>query len=408
MNGLRDSGFATLSSRRAVDHARRIYSLYDAGDERLARYETNAEHSYDRAMRERTYAWFDRWLKGLSPAAAEAGSREADTWVEAEEDDTLRVWGPFGAGAAPADALTLDGYYASLTAPEGPPASALEPDPGPDSGPELRPGPADLRRRIVDDLFGGWPARTPLAPTTVDTIRRQDCAVEMVVYWSEDGVPVPALLFRPRAEGDEGEPGRRRPAAVYTSGAGKARAPELRAVHEAVRAGAIVLAVDYRGQGETAGTGQTEGEMPAAERGIMLHRPLFAGRVWDVLRGVEYLAGRPDVDPEAVYVWGERETAPLALHAAALDERVAGAACLDLPETYRGEAGHPVTLAPWMVVPGLLALADVPDLLALVRPRPCVTGSTSAAADLVPGLLGLTTPPRAGPAPPKSDLRPET
>ena len=119
MNGLRDSGFATLSSRRAVDHARRIYDLYEpdgapSGEARLARFETNAEHSYDRPMRERAYAWFDQWLKGLSAEEAAATSGEADTWVEAEEDDTLRVWGPFGAGAVPADALTVSSYYTSL------------------------------------------------------------------------------------------------------------------------------------------------------------------------------------------------------------------------------------------------------------------------------------------------------
>ena len=94
-----------------------------------------------------------------------------------------------------------------------------------------------------------------------------------------------------------------------------------------------------------------------------------------MLQGVAYLAARPDVDPDAVYVWGERETALLALHAAALDERVAGAACLALPETYRGAPGQTVTLEPWLVVPGLLAVADVADLRALVSPRPCLTGN---------------------------------
>jgi dienelactone hydrolase len=380
MNGMRDGGFATLSSRRAVDHARRIYSLYADGDARLARYEANVEHSYDRAMREQTYAWFDRWLKGLSAAAAAAGSAEADTWVEAEEDDTLRVWGPFGAGAAggrPADALTLDGYYAARAADVAPPAGETSP--------------ADRRRRIVDDLFGGWPQPSPLAPETVDTLTRSDCAVEVLVYWSEDGVPVPALLFRATGSPDGGaSTAERRPAVVYASAAGKARAAELRAIHEAVRAGTIVLAIDYRGQGETAGSGQTEGELAAVERGIMMHRPLFAGRVWDVLQGVAYLAARPDVDPDAVYVWGERETALLALHAAALDERVAGAACLALPETYRGAPDQTVTLEPWLVVPGLLAVADVADLRALVSPRPCLTGNPAEAADLIPRLTTST------------------
>jgi dienelactone hydrolase len=117
MNGMRDGGFSTLAARRAVDRTRRIYGLYDGGPDRLAFYETNAEHGYERAMRERAYAWFDQWLQGYSAAEALARSGEADTWVEAEEDDTLRVWGPGGAGRVPPDASTLDDYYASLTAP---------------------------------------------------------------------------------------------------------------------------------------------------------------------------------------------------------------------------------------------------------------------------------------------------
>lgn len=372
MNGLRDAGFPTLSARRALDHTRRIYSLYDGSDDHLALYETNVEHSYDRAMRERTYAWFDQWLQHLAPADARHRAREADTWVEAEEDDTLRVWGPLGAGTVPADAHTLDTYYAAITGDR----QAHDP------APQRSTPPLDLRRRIVDDLFGGWPARAPLPVEAVDTITRADCAIELLAYWSEDGVPVPSLLFRPLPA-----PQSPAPAIVYTTPAGKARAPELRAVHETVRAGTIVLAIDYRGQGETAGSGGTEGELPAVERGILLHRPVFAGRVWDVLRGVEYLASRPDVDPRAVYVWGEADAALLALHAAALDERVAGAACLGLPESYRASADNAaVTLDPWLVVPGLLAIADVADLQDLIAPRPCVTGTPSAAAEIVPRL----------------------
>ena len=45
-----------------------------------------------------------------------------------------------------------------------------------------------------------------------------------------------------------------------------------------------------------------------------------------------------------------------------------------------------MSLAPWLVVPGLLALADVPQIEALVAPRTCVHGAPAAAAELVPGL----------------------
>jgi cephalosporin-C deacetylase-like acetyl esterase len=374
MNGMRDAGFSTLSARQAYDRAQRIYGLYEGGRERLALYETNVEHSYDRFMRERAYAWFDQWLQGMSPEEAADRSREADTWVEAEEDDTLRVWGPHGAGSVPDGAHTMSTYYAEVcNAIPGKPESET----GTDAG--------AVRRRIIEDAFGGWPERGPLSAEVVDTIERSDCAIELLTYWSEEGVPIPALLFRPLPA-----PAGRMPAVVYTSATGKGRAPELRAVHEVVRAGAAVLAIDTRGQGETAGAGGSQGEMPAVERGLLLHRPLFGGRVWDVVRGVEYLASRPEIDPAAVYVWGEGDAALLALHAAALDEVVAGAACLGLPASYRAPAdGSPVTLAPWLVVPGLLAIADVPDLAALVAPRPCITGSPSAAAEQVPGLVAM-------------------
>lgn len=123
-------------------------------------------------------------------------------------------------------------------------------------------------------------------------------------------------------------------------------------------------------------------------RGILLHRPLFAGRVWDVLRGVEYLRTRPQVDPGRVYVWGEEAAALLALHAAALDEAIAGAACIGLPASYRAPSdGRDVELADWLVVPGLLRIADVPALRALVAPRPCRVGTMAGAAELVAELV---------------------
>jgi dienelactone hydrolase len=244
------------------------------------------------------------------------------------------------------------------------------------------PAVAGLRQRIITEGFGGWPLPAPMRVEVVGTVERSDCLIERLAYWSEDDVPVPALLFRPRSSVPERIPG-----VVYLSPTGKARAPELRAVHEVLRAGAAVLAIDTRGQGETAGSGGSQGELPAVERGIMLNRPLFGGRVWDVVQGVRYLRTRAEIDPAKVSVWGEGDAALLALHAAALAEEVAGAACLGLPSSYRArDGGAPVTLAPWLVVPGLLSLADVPDLQALVAPRPVLTGSPATAAEQVPRL----------------------
>ena len=279
---------------------------------RLARFETNAEHSYDRPMRERAYAWFDQWLKGRSPEAAAAGCGEADTWVEAEEDDTLRVWGPFGSrrgrpGGRPHPGRLLRRRTA---------AAAGE-------APGRRRRREDLRRRIVDGLFGGWPERHPPAPRrrwTPSSARTapsrcwstgartaspsppsssarlggspgtaRDARTPRARPWStparpaRPGPPSCAPSTRPSAPGS--------PSSPSTTGA-RARRP---------------------------GRGRRKGSYRPWSEGSCSTGPSSPGRVWDVLRGAEYLAGRPDVDPQAVSVWGERETALLALHAAALD-----------------------------------------------------------------------------------------
>jgi cephalosporin-C deacetylase-like acetyl esterase len=367
MNGMRDSGFSTLSARQAFDQTRRIFELFPGGADRVALYETNVEHSYDRTMRERAYAWFDQWLQGRSPEDAAARSREADTWVEAEEDDTLCVWSP---GGIPRDAHTVNSLYAELS-------TAVPRHPA---------GDADAFRRSLRGLLGPRWSETPSdwatpAVEVVGAVEREDCTIQRLVYWSDEGVPVPALLFQPKSHVDVKKPG-----LVYTNPAGKARAPELRAVHEAVRAGAVVLSIDYRGQGETAGTGN-QGELPAVERGLMLGQPLFGGRLRDLLQAVTFLASLPNVDPKRIFVWGERDAALLALWAAALDPRIAGAALFDLPESYAGKPDSPVTMAPWLAVPGVLSTADVPDLLRLVAPRALVTGGSGTAAEQIPKLV---------------------
>ncbi len=133
-----------------------------------------------------------------------------------------------------------------------------------------------------------------------------------------------------------------------------------------------MLALDLRGLGETAPaeTSKRPGyfgvDFREAYLALHLDRPLLGQRVSDLLAVRERVAGKNEV--EAV---GAGKGGPIVLHAAALDRRIAGvrlersllswtAVC----ETPRGR--DQLT----GVVPGALALYDLPDLAALLAPRP--------------------------------------
>ena len=293
----------------------------------------------------------------MPTAGSIAGSRtpsvkgpvdEGEVWVEPEEADTLCLW---AAGEHPLGALTCATFSAVLSGtPRAPVAT----------------GDA-LRRAIVERVFGGLPPRTPLESQHVETIERAECRIDKLVIHSEPDILLPALLLRPRqAVGPT-------PAIVLLSPSGKARAVQRRDVLECLRAGWSVLAIDYRGAGETA-AGEN-GERFALIRSLKTSRHLFGLRVWDTLRAVEYLREQEDVQPDRVVVWGEREGALLALYAGALDTRLAGVMA-DYPmASYRGgqDGAHAAWLFPWRV----LDVCDVPDVAALVAPRPLVLANAT-------------------------------
>jgi uncharacterized protein len=80
-----------------------------------------------------------------------------------------------------------------------------------------------------------------------------------------------------------------------------------------VRAGLVVLAIDYRTIGSS--EGQPRGQW-FPER-----------QVEDVRAGVSYLRTRAEVDPERIGVWGHSTGAGVAIVAGALDRRIQAVAC---------------------------------------------------------------------------------
>jgi fermentation-respiration switch protein FrsA (DUF1100 family) len=191
-------------------------------------------------------------------------------------------------------------------------------------------------------------------------VGRDGYRIEKLVLETEPGIEVPALVFIPAA----GAPPK--PAVLYLHSGGKqidgAPGGDMEAL---VRTGRIVMAIDPRGWGESAGSGRS-----TVMRAILLGKTLLGMQLTDTLSAFSYLASRPDVDAARVSVFGKKNGGVLALLAAAMEPRIERAAveravvsylAIARARQHEGLAG--------VIVPGVLRVFDLPDLTRAIAPR---------------------------------------
>ncbi|MCX5682951.1 MAG: acetylxylan esterase [Planctomycetota bacterium] len=201
------------------------------------------------------------------------------------------------------------------------------------------------------------------------TLNREGYAVEKLIIERTDEVPVPALLFLPEKRAGK------LPAVLYVSGRGKAAdAAPGGAIEKLVKAGRAVLAIDVRGVGETAAAtpkAYWSKEYPIAYLALHLARPLLGQRVEDTLAALDVLAARPETNPNNIEIVGVEAGGPIALHAAALDDRLREVTLVRSIESWMDVVAeqHPKQQLQ-QVVPAALTRYDLPDLVRAIAPRP--------------------------------------
>jgi pimeloyl-ACP methyl ester carboxylesterase len=204
-------------------------------------------------------------------------------------------------------------------------------------------------------------------------IQRDGYRIEKMIYDSEPGILVPALLFVPRSEG-------RKPAIIYVHGDGKAAgAGPGGEVEQLVHRGFVVLTIDARGMGETRPlpnedqsreTYRLFGHYDSAMTALLVGKTLVGMRAEDVSRGVDLLFSRPEVDRERVYGFGVGSGALVRLHAAVADSRIKQLALEGMLESYESVVTHRLHRDVFeSVVRGVLKAYDLPDLVATLPPR---------------------------------------
>ncbi|HEY3185338.1 MAG TPA: hypothetical protein VGJ77_21020, partial [Gaiellaceae bacterium] len=220
------------------------------------------------------------------------------------------------------------------------------------------------RRPATPDVFGPFPEPGPIATIVENRVPYDGGYAERLSFASEPGVRLDAVLVLPDAWDDDAPP-----VVVLLDAGGKAAALDSPEAAVARAAGCALLAPDLRGTGESACA-----EWETATTAFMLDRDLLNQRIWDTRRAVETIWRRAvvgqQVDRAQIAVWGRGSFGLVALAAAAVDERVAGAGTSEFVRSLE-ELLVPLPHATPMVYRyRLLEQLDVAELEALIRPRP--------------------------------------
>ena len=353
--------------------AREVYGQHNASD-RFKEVVVVGPHGDAQPYRELAYGWFAHFLKGAGTAAAipEGPLRPIEDIRSAKA--ALAAWPD---GQRPADFLGPTAYtnraIAALVAKlPAPPARAED---------ARRLG--ERLRHDVGVLLGVVPSRQNMRFSKAGDLEVEGATAAKYVVEPESGALVHMLVFKPLA-------------AVKPSGnlhvllapqgvrstAGSAERKRLAAT------GSWVVCADLRGMGSTFSTqGAYVGlhDQPLCVGAIKLGETVAGWWTIDLLavvKAARQIAGQP----VKVIVRGRRETALVAILAASQTQSIDAVEAEEILASYHSPAGYGLpsvyddtrgryakfggygSMVP--CIPGILKLADIPQLVSLVCPRP--------------------------------------
>ncbi len=234
------------------------------------------------------------------------------------------------------------------------------------------------KRRQLTRLLGGFPSREPLNAQVVRRKEEPDRIVEWITYESEPGETVPAIMLIPR---------HRTPplpavlchhqhAGQYDLGksevVGWAGNPQQAYAAELCARGYITLAPDVVGFEERA---HPRLSGPEFER-FLSHELLLKGLtlqsklVWDIMRAVDYLQSREEVDPKRIGLVGHSLGGAQTWWAMSMEPRITAGVSSCGTTTYAAVLAAEQYHYYGFYVPGILKWGDIPDIVSMIAPRP--------------------------------------
>lgn len=235
---------------------------------------------------------------------------------------------------------------------------------------------SELRGRLCDIM-----AIPSTWNRTIQPIIRHESATDIytmdrVEFEAEPGQIVPGYLLRPKV----GQPPfpvmiclqGHSPGMHISIGRGKTK-QEIALIQggrdiaiQAVRHGWTALAIEQRAFGERTIEGVSCGDV--ALRELLKGRPLTGQRVFDVVRAVDFIATQPDLDAARIGCMGNSAGGTISFYAACVDDRIRLAVVSCSFGTFESTWLYKRHCA-CGYLPGLLKVADMPDLAGLIAPR---------------------------------------
>ncbi|HCU38175.1 MAG TPA: acetylxylan esterase [Armatimonadetes bacterium] len=242
-----------------------------------------------------------------------------------------------------------------------------------------------LKRKVWELLGGMNDPRCELQPEVVERKQMDGYTRERVIYSSRREMLVPSYVLIP----DGAEPNSALPAVVAISGHGHGKDdlvgldakgnPRTEPSYQndfaiqMVHRGFVVIAPEQLGFGERRdpwdireGVG---GSCQQHSMAAMLFGRTNSGmRVYDTMRAIDYLQGRPEVDPKRIGCLGISGGGLVTLFSAAMDERIKACLVTGYFNMFRDcivPIGHCVD----NYIPSILRYAEMPDIASLVAPR---------------------------------------
>lgn len=194
--------------------------------------------------------------------------------------------------------------------------------------------------------------------------------IEKLIITRSGEVPIPALLFKPNRLNN-----RSTPAVIYASGDGKASSasPDGKCSQLAAE-GRLVLSVDLRGFGETRDGFQGRkgffgSDWKTGFLSFHLNRPLLGQRTEDLQSCFNYIRSLENVDQDNIELIGIGQCGPIALHLAALDERIKKVRLVRSIESWMEVVAEPMSFDQLgNVVPFALEHYDLTNLVQSLTP----------------------------------------
>ena len=242
-----------------------------------------------------------------------------------------------------------------------------------------------LRAKLTE-LLGGFPSRTPLNARTIDVRDFPRYRREKFMFESRPGLSVVGYLLVPKSGKTPHAavicvPGHGRGVddivGIDENGRDRTEKPfyqrdfAIQAVEHGMAAVACEpMAFGHRRDAITKRKGPTTSAcQPAAGSALLLGQTMIGWRVWDVMRTIDWIETRPELDRNRIGCMGISGGGTCTQFSTALDGRIKAALISGYLNTFR-DSIMSVSHCIDNYVPGILNWAENYDVAGLIAPRP--------------------------------------